>query len=103
MGATGGVCDDARVGTATLALNTSPGASGMLSPTSQTSTTSTSSLPFAHINIKPQSRQKTLKLTPAASALNATLSTLQAYHATSPSLSPSNATFLVYGAMCAFF
>lgn len=46
---------------------------------SPTSTDSTSSLPFAQINVKPQTRQKTLKLNPPAVPLGTTFSTLRIY------------------------
>ena len=38
-----------------------------------------SGIPFAQINIKPQSRQKTLKLNPPALPLGSSFTTLQAY------------------------
>lgn len=46
---------------------------------SPTSTDSTSSLPFAQINVKPQTRQKTLKLSPPAVLLGTTFSNLQVF------------------------
>lgn len=46
---------------------------------SPTSTDSTSSLPFAQINVKPQTRQKTLKLNPPAVLLGTTFSTFQIF------------------------
>lgn len=48
---------------------------------SPTSNDSTSSLPFAQINVKPQTRQKTLKLNPPALALGTTFFTLKAFDA----------------------
>lgn len=49
--------------------------------------TGTPGIPFAQINIKPQSRQKTLKLNPPALPLGSSFTTLQAFSAPSmPSL-----------------
>ena len=47
-----------------------------ISPSSQDSS---SSLPFAQINVKPQTRQKTLKLNPPAVPLHVTFSTLKPF------------------------
>ena len=51
-------------------------ATNSISPTSQDSN---SSLPFAQINVKAQSRQKTLKLNPPAVPLHVTFSTLKPF------------------------
>jgi serine/threonine protein kinase len=55
------------------------GGTGSSTCTAPDSATSSSSLPFAQINVKPQTRQKVLKLNPPAIALAATFSTLQPF------------------------
>ncbi len=58
---------------------------GKLSDSSQ-GAGSTGGIPFAQINIKPQSRQKTLKLNPPALPLGSSFSTLKTF---SPPSTPS--------------